>query len=74
MNGKEASWELKTKLKVAIDNSLALGNFDNENPKKAMCEMELLFQADELHPETQCRRRGKKAFHGSLDLFFRDAP
>lgn len=23
-------------------------NFDNENPKKAMCEMELLFQSDEL--------------------------
>jgi hypothetical protein len=40
--------KLKAKLKAAIDNSLALGNFDNENPKKAMCEMDLLFKSDEL--------------------------
>ncbi|GAB1404868.1 RloB-like protein [anaerobic digester metagenome] len=40
--------KLKTKLKAAIDNSLALGNFDYENPKKAMCEMDLLFKSDEL--------------------------
>jgi hypothetical protein len=40
--------KLKTKLKVAIDNSLALGSFDNNNPKKAMCEMELLFLTDIL--------------------------
>ena len=40
--------KLKPKLKQAIDNSFALGNFDNENPKKAMCEMGLLFKSDEL--------------------------
>lgn len=40
--------KLKTKLNVAIENSLALGNFDNKNPKKAMCEMDLLFKSDEL--------------------------
>ena len=31
-----------------LTNSIALGNFDSENPKKAMCEMALLFQSDEL--------------------------
>ncbi|MEZ4985942.1 MAG: RloB family protein [Saprospiraceae bacterium] len=40
--------KLKPKQSQAIDNSLALGNFDKENPKKAMCEMELLFKSDEL--------------------------
>ena len=40
--------KLKPKLKQAIDNSFALGNFDNENPKKAMCEMGLLFKSGEL--------------------------
>ncbi len=40
--------KLKPNLKAAIDNSIALGNFDNENPKKAMCEMDLLFKSDEL--------------------------
>jgi len=40
--------KLKPNLKIGLANSIALGNFDNENPKKAMCEMELLFQSDEL--------------------------
>lgn len=40
--------KLKLNLKTALHNSIALGYFDNENPKKAMCEMELLFQSDEL--------------------------
>ncbi|RWZ90364.1 MAG: hypothetical protein EO766_02875 [Hydrotalea sp. AMD] len=40
--------KLKPNLKTGLANSIALGNFDNENPKKAMCEMELLFQSDEL--------------------------
>lgn len=40
--------KLKPNLKAAIDNSIALGNFDNEKSKKAMCEMELLFKSDEL--------------------------
>jgi hypothetical protein len=40
--------KLKPNLKTGLTNSIALGHFDNENPKKAMCEMELLFQSDEL--------------------------
>lgn len=40
--------KLKPYLKTAIQNAISLGTFDNENPKKAMCEMELLFQSDEL--------------------------
>ncbi len=40
--------KLKPTLKTGILNAIALGNFDYENPKKAMCEMELLFQSDEL--------------------------
>ena len=40
--------KLKPNLKTALDNSIALGSFDKQNPKKAMCEMELLFQSDEL--------------------------
>lgn len=40
--------KLKPNLKTAIKNSISLGKFDNKNPKKAMCEMELLFQSDEL--------------------------
>ena len=40
--------KLKPNLKTGLTNYIALGNFDNENPKKAMCEMELLFQSDEL--------------------------
>lgn len=40
--------KLKPNLKTGIANSIALGNFDNENPKQAMCEMELLFKSDEL--------------------------
>lgn len=40
--------KLKPRLKTAIENSVALGNYDIENPKKAMCEMELFFQSNEL--------------------------
>lgn len=40
--------KLKPNLKTGIANSIALGDFDNENPKQAMCEMELLFKSDEL--------------------------
>lgn len=40
--------KLKPNLKTGISNSIALGNFDNENPKQAMCEMELIFKSDEL--------------------------
>lgn len=40
--------KLKPKLKTALQNATAIGNFDNKNPKKAMCEMELLFQSEEL--------------------------
>lgn len=40
--------KLKPNLKIAIDYSIALGNFNNENPKKAMCEMDLLFKSAEL--------------------------
>jgi hypothetical protein len=45
--------KLKPNLKTGLANSIALGNFDNENPKKAMCEMELLFQSDELKKHFQ---------------------
>lgn len=41
-------FKLKPYLKTALQNAMALGTFDNENPQKAMCEMELLFQSDEL--------------------------
>lgn len=40
--------KLKPNLKTGIANSIALGNFDNKNPKQAMCEMELLLKSDEL--------------------------
>lgn len=40
--------KLKPNLKTALQNSLALGGFDDQNPRKAMCEMELLLQSDEL--------------------------
>lgn len=40
--------KLKLKLKEALRNSAALGNFDIQNPEKAMSEMELLFQSEEL--------------------------
>ncbi len=40
--------KLKPNLKTGIANSIALGNFDNENPKQAMCEMELLLKSNEL--------------------------
>ena len=40
--------KLKPNLKTGISNSIVLGNFDNKNPKQAMCEMELLFNSDEI--------------------------
>lgn len=40
--------KLKPHLKTAIQNSLSLGNFNIQEPAKAMCEMELLFQSSEL--------------------------
>jgi hypothetical protein len=40
--------KLKPNIKTALQNSLALGSFNNLDPTKAMCEMELLFQSDEL--------------------------
>ncbi|WP_348800575.1 RloB family protein [Flavobacterium adhaerens] len=40
--------KLKPNLKVALQNSLALGNFQNQAPTNAMCEMELFFHSDEL--------------------------
>lgn len=40
--------KLQPKLKDAIKNSLSLGVFDIKEPKKAMSEMELLFQSGEL--------------------------
>jgi hypothetical protein len=40
--------KLKPNFQTAIKNSLALGNFDDQDLKKAMCEMELLFHSDEL--------------------------
>lgn len=40
--------KLKPKLKMAIENSVSLGNFDNQNMTKAMSEMELLFWSEEL--------------------------
>lgn len=40
--------KLKPNLKTGIVNSMSLGNFDNKNPKQAMCEMELLFKSVEL--------------------------
>jgi hypothetical protein len=40
--------KLKPNLKTGITNSTALGNFEIQNPKKAMCEMEFLFQSNEL--------------------------
>jgi len=40
--------KLKPNVKVALQNSLALGSFDNQNPTSAMCEMELFFLSNEL--------------------------
>lgn len=40
--------KLRPYLKTGLSNSVFLGNFDKENPQKAMCEMELLFQSQEL--------------------------
>src|SRR5690606_38513140 len=39
---------LRPFLKPAIQNSLALGCFETNDMTKAMCEMELLFQSEEL--------------------------
>lgn len=39
---------LKPYLKDAIDNAAAFGSFSVDNPKKAMCEMDLLFLMEEL--------------------------
>ncbi len=41
--------KLKTYLNTAIENAVSLGQFDSENPEKAMCEMELFFHAEELN-------------------------
>jgi hypothetical protein len=40
--------KLKPYLKTGLENAIALGNFDKENPTKAMCEMASLFKSDEL--------------------------
>lgn len=40
--------KLKPHLKNAIQNSMALGKFDAQEPAKAMCEMESFFFSDEL--------------------------
>lgn len=40
--------KLKRFLKTAINNSESLGQFDVDEPTKAICEMNLLFQTDEL--------------------------
>lgn len=40
--------KLKPHLTTAFRNTSTLGRFDNQNPTKAMCEMDLLFQAEEL--------------------------
>ncbi|WP_394801476.1 RloB domain-containing protein [Belliella filtrata] len=40
--------KLKPYLQDAITNSQKLGQFDQNDPYKALCEMYLLFQADEL--------------------------
>lgn len=46
--GDDIYLKLKPRLKIAVENSIALGNYDKKNPKKAMCEMELFFQSSEL--------------------------
>lgn len=47
--GDDIYLKLKPKLKeTAIKNSIALGYFDSQNPTNAMCEMHLLFLANEL--------------------------
>ena len=40
--------KLKPNLKTAIKNAIDLGSFDEQNPEKALSEMELLFQSSEL--------------------------
>lgn len=43
---------LKPNLKAAIDNANSFGGFDVDEPKKAMCEMDVLFMMQELR---KCR-------------------
>lgn len=45
---KDIYSRLKPHLKEAIDNAAAFGDFDFEEPKKAMCEMDELFVIEEL--------------------------
>lgn len=40
--------KLKPSLKIAINNAISLGSYDHDQASKAMCEMELLFLAEEL--------------------------
>lgn len=45
---KDIYSRLKPNLKEAIENASAFGGFDAENPKKGMCEMDVLFMVEEL--------------------------
>lgn len=40
--------KLRPFLNTALENTIILGNFDHQNPTRAMCEMELFFQSNEL--------------------------
>ncbi|MCD8740218.1 RloB family protein [Mucilaginibacter roseus] len=40
--------KLKPEIKNALQNAIALGNFDSHDPTKAMCEMGLFFLTEEL--------------------------
>ncbi|SFC31051.1 RloB-like protein [Flexibacter flexilis DSM 6793] len=40
--------KLQPHLQTAIKNAIALGNFSNDAPQRAMCEMELFFLSEEL--------------------------
>ena len=46
--GDDIYLKLKPKLREALKNSTALGLFDSQNPINAMCEMHLLFLAEEI--------------------------
>lgn len=48
MKGKDIYARLKPQLPNALNNSLKLGDFDDNNPEKGMCEMDSLFLSDEL--------------------------
>ena len=41
--------QLKPYLKIAVSNATALGNFDTQECKRAMCEMPLLLEAIQIH-------------------------